>query len=338
MIFVTGGTGFLGRHLVPALCRAGHRVRILTRHPAQNRWLDHYTDIEIIAGDLRDQDTLVKGMAGCRYVVHAGGLFRFWGASSDFEATNVIGTRNVLEAALDAEVERLVHISTIAVIGRPDKTAIMDETYPPRPVDAYQYSKLQAEQLVRQYHSEHQLPAVILRPGAYYGPFGNYAFNRLFFTDPMRGITMQVDGGKHIIFPVYIGDVAQGVLKALERGRDGEIYHISGEWISHKEAFDIIYEEAGLRWPRLPIPGWLGIFVAYLLTWLAAITKREPFWPINLRSYVYNDWRVSTEKAQRELGFVSTPFRIGVRKTLTWYRAGRPDVWDETGCGETSAK
>lgn len=332
MIFVTGGTGFLGRHLIPELCRLGEPLRVLTRHPHQHPWLRRYPRLEIIAGDLLDVAVLERAAEGCRAVIHAGGIFRFWGDEQVFRATNAQGTENVLAAAARAGVERFIHVSTIAVIGHPDPANVIDETYPPQPADAYQRSKWQAEQMVMCYQRERGLPVIVLRPGAYYGPLGHYAFNRLFFTDPLRGIIMQVDGGRHIIFPAYIADVAQGVVGALERGRVGEVYNLCGDWISHREAFDIICQEANIRWPRLPIPGWLGINTARVLEALALVTRSEPFWPLNLRSYVYNNWRVSSAKARRELDFVPTDFREGAKQTLAWYRAGQPDDWDALHC------
>ncbi|NWG15599.1 MAG: NAD-dependent epimerase/dehydratase family protein [Chloroflexi bacterium] len=332
MIFVTGGTGFLGRHLIPELCRAGFALRVLTRRPAQHPWLKRYPRLTVVEGDLLDGDTLLKAADGCRYVIHAGGMFRFWGDERAFEATNARGTENALNAAAQTGVERFIHISTIAVIGYPDPAHVIDETYPPRPADAYQRSKWQAEQIAMRACQEQKVPVIVLRPGAYYGPLGQYAFNRLFFKDPMRGIIMQINGGRYVIFPAYIADVVQGVMKALECGRVGEVYNICGDWISHRDAFDIICQEANIRWPRLPIPDWLDITTARALEALALVTRQEPFWPLNLRSYVYNNWRVSNDKARRELGFVPTDFREGARKTIAWYRAGQPDDLPEFMC------
>lgn len=330
-IFLTGGTGFLGRHLLPKLCRMGFHLKVLTRHPEHYSWLNRYSNIQKVTGDLMDGSVLRHAIEGCRYVVHAGGIFRFWGDEQVFQATNAQGTENITKAALEAKVERFIHISTIAVIGEPDPQSVIDENYPPRPADAYQRSKLQGEQIVLQRHRE-GLPVVVLRPGAYYGPLGHYAFNRLFFKDPMRGIIMQVDGGRHIIFPAFIADVAQGVGLALSKGQLGEVYNICGDWISHKDAFDIVCQEANLRWPRLPIPGWLGITTARVLEVISTVTQTEPFWPLNLRSYVYNNWRVSSDKARRELGFVPTDFREGAKQTIAWYRAGEPDHLPELDC------
>lgn len=332
MIFLTGGTGFLGRHLVPALCKLDVTVRVLTRQPERHPWLSRYRNVEIIAGDLLDAESVAAGVRGCQHVIHAGGMFRFWGEEAQFLATNAHGTENVLRAARAAQVERIMHISTVAVVGHPDPNGIIDETHPAQPADPYQRSKWQGEQIAIRYCREDGLPVVILRPGAYYGPLGTYAFNRLFFKDPMRGIIMQVDGGRYIIFPAYISDVARGILQALDKARVGEVYNLCGDWISHKEAFDIICEEGRIPWPRLPIPGWLGINTARVLETLSRVTRTEPFWPINLRSYVYNNWRVSSAKAQREFGFAPTDFREGARRTIAWYRAGQPDFLPELAC------
>jgi nucleoside-diphosphate-sugar epimerase len=330
MIFVTGGTGFLGRHLIPLLCRQGYPLRVLTRQPANQFWLRPYPQVQLVQGDLLDARALEKGMHGCRYVIHAGGMFRFWGDENAFRETNARGTENMLQACLHNPIERFIHISTVAVIGRPDPVNVIDETYPPQPADPYQRSKWQAEQIVLSYHKAQNLPVIVLRPGAYYGPLGHYAFNRLFFADPMRGIIMQVNGGRYIIFPAYITDVARCVLSAVTQGRLGEVYNVCGAWISHREAFDIVCREAQIRWPRLPIPGWLGILTARVLEASSTLTHTEPFWPLNLRSYVYNNWRVSNHKAQRELGFTPTDFREGARRTIAWYRAGQPDEWPDS--------
>ncbi len=332
MIFVTGGTGFLGRHLIPLLCRSGYPLRLLTRYPERYPWLKRYPNVETVSGDLRDPVSLEIGMQGCDLVIHAGGLFRFWGEQELFYQTNVLGTRHLMSAACHAEVKKVIHISSIAVIGQPDPQNVIDETYPPHPVDPYQRSKFEAENIALSYWHDYGLPVSVLRPGAYYGPMGEYAFNRLFFRDPMRGIIMQVDGGRHIIFPAYIGDVAQSILLAIQNGEPGEIYNICGDWISHRDVFDIILKEANLRYPRLPIPGWMGISFARVLEAVATITQREPFYPMNLQSYVYNNWRVSSAKARRKLGFEPTDFHEGVRRTLDWYRAGRPDHIPELDC------
>lgn len=320
-IFVTGGTGFLGHSLVPLLVRRGYHVRVLTRHPHQYPWLNALP-VEIVTGDVEDSSLIHAAVQGCEYVVHAAGRFSFWGKREQFERTNVTGAENVMHAALAAGVSRFIHVSTVVVVGQPLPNAVVDETHPTHPADPYQRSKLKGEQLALRYFHDHGLPVVVLRPGAFYGPHGRYAFNRLFLQDPLRGLLIKVDNGTHITFPVYIGDVAESVLLALDRGRPGEVYNICGESITHNQANDIVSDEAGITHVRLNVPGWLMIALAYAWTALSEFTHVEPYYPLNLRSYVFNNWRVSSDKAKRELGFYARDFREGVRATLHWY-------WDE---------
>lgn len=320
MIFVTGGTGFLGHNLLPMLCEAGYAVRMISREPEQHPWLKTL-NLEVIRADVTDRAAMFEAIQGCRYVVHAAGKFRFWGKREQFLETNVTGSQNVMDAALAAGVEKFIHISTVVVIGNPISLQEIDETHPANPADAYQESKLAGENVALHYYHEHGLPVVILRPGAFYGPHGRYAFNKMFFEDPLRGLPVGVNRGQYNTFPAYIKDVARSVIQALEKGRPGEIYNICSQYLTHREVDRIIAAEAGLSNFHVYFPGFVMIPFAWLLTGLGKLTGREPKYPINLRSYIFNDWRVSTEKAKRELGFQPTPFDQGVRETLEWYRS-----------------
>lgn len=323
-ILVTGATGFLGRTLCPYLAEKGYRVRALVRRTSDHAYLDSL-GIEKAWGDLGDLRSLREAVQGCRSVVHAAALFRFWGRREDFWKANVEGTRNLLEAAREARVARFVHISTIAVVGRPPRTGIITEETPCYPQDAYQESKLEAERLALRFGREHSLPVVVLRPGAIYGPWGSptlrpYAFNRLFLTDPLRGLALRVHGGRHITFPVFVRDVARAAEAALTRGRTGEVYNICGPSISHREVGGILERIVGRRIRWIPVPAWGVVTLAWLWSVLAHLTGREPYYPIGLYPYVFYDWRVSAEKAQRELGYVPTPLEEGLRETWGWYQ------------------
>jgi dihydroflavonol-4-reductase len=320
MILVTGATGFLGRNLVPVLLREGYRVKVLVRKPEKAAWL-RALPVEVVRGEIEDSEAVARGMDGCRWVVHAAGRFRFWGRQEKFEQANVLGAHNVMAAATHQDVEKFIHISTVVVVGSPVPGEIVDETHPTNPVDPYQCSKLKGEQEALAFRQEHGLPVVVLRPGAFYGPWGRYAFNRLFFDDPLRGNLVQVKGGQLLTFPVYIEDVAQGIVLALRKGRAGEIYNICGECLTHKEANAIISEEAGITQMRVNAPEWALVAFASLLEPFGRLLNHEPYYSLNMRSYVFNNWNVSSEKARTELGFQPIPFREGVRRTLDWYRS-----------------
>ncbi len=319
MILVTGATGFLGRNLVPALLDAGYDVRALVRRPEASPWL-RAMEVDVVRGVLEDAEAVAQAVAGCRYVVHAGGHFRFWGWREKFERTNVLGAEHVMASALREGVEKFVHISTAVVIGKPLPGRVVDEHHPPHPQDPYQRSKLRGERQAQAYY-ERGLPLVTLRPGAFYGPWGRYAFNRLFFDDPLNGNLVQIKQGRLFTFPVYIGDVAQGIILSLEKALPGSLYNICGDCLTHKAANDVVSEEAGITKLRVNVPRWFLVALASAWTRLSYYTGSEPYYPINMYSYVFYDWCVSSEKARRELGFRPIPFREGVRRTLAWYEA-----------------
>ncbi len=317
-ILVTGATGFVGRNLCPYLAEKGYRVRALVRRTSDHGFLDAL-GVEKAWGDLRDLASVTAAVEGCRAVIHAGAVFRFWGRREEFWAANVEGTRNVLEAAHRAGVGRFVHLSTIAVVGKPPREGLITEETPCRPQDAYQESKLEGERLALKWGREWGLPVIVLRPGAIYGPWSHYAFNRLFVEDPLRGLAFRVHGGRHITFPVFVRDVAWAAEVALTRGRPGEVYHICGPCMSHREVGETLERLAGRRIRWIPAPAWGMVALAWVWTALSRWTGREPHYPIGLYPYVFYDWRVSAEKARRELGYEPTPLEEGLRETLEWY-------------------
>lgn len=320
MILVTGATGFLGHHLIPTLHAAGHPIRALVRPSSNVDFLLPYQVELAYSPDISDQQSVAQACQGCQYVVHAAGHFRFWGGLPAFWQTNVAGTAAVMAGALTAGVERVVHISSLVVVGKTYPGRVIDEEHPCQPQDNYQRTKLESELLALAYWRERGLPVVILRPGAYYGPWGRYGFNRLFFEEPLRGWRIKVDGGRHITFPVFAGDVARVAASALTAGRAGEIYNVCGYSLEHNEANAIISDLAGIgRW-RVNVPATAVVTLARLWTALSRHTGKEPFYPINMKPYVFQDWIVSSEKARVEMRFEPTPFAVGAKATLEWYR------------------
>ena len=323
MILVTGATGFLGHHLVPRLVRLGYPVRAVVRPSSNSHFLQKLGVELAYASDITDMASLEQACLGCDQIIHAAGLFRFWGDEADFWQTNVEGTTAVLQASLAAacthQIKRFIYISTIAVVGKPPTNQPIDEATPCNPQEPYQLSKLEAEKRVLAAHEQDGLPAIVLRPGAFYGPWGRYAFNRLFFEEPLRGWRIKVDNGRHITFPVFVPDVVQGVELALQNGRFGEIYNICGQSLDHNSVNAIVNELAGIGHWRLNFPTWMVLLLARSWTALSRLTRREPFYPINMAPYVFQDWHVSYQKAADELGFQPTPFAEGARQTLEWY-------------------
>ena len=319
MILITGATGFLGHHLVPALVQHGHRLRAVVRHSSDTQFLQKLGVELAYAEDITDTAVLEKACAGCEQIIHAAGLFRFWGQPEEFWQTNVEGTTAVLQAISQQPIKRFIYISTIAVVGKPPTNRPIDETTRCNPLEPYQRSKLEAEKRVLAAHQQDGLPAIVLRPGAFYGPWGRYAFNRLFFEEPLKGWRIKVDNGRHITFPVFVPDVVQGVELALRNGRFGEIYNICGQSLEHNRVNAIVNNLAGIGHWRVNFPTWMVLLLARTWTALSKFTGREPFYPINMAPYVFQDWHVSYQKAADELGFQPTPFAEGAKQTLEWY-------------------
>lgn len=319
MILVTGATGFLGHNLIPRLLKAGHQIRALVRPSSEVDFLIRNGVELAYAEDITDAAAVHRACQGCRRIIHAAGHFRFWGSTPTFWQTNVEGTATVLAGALAAGVERFVHVSTVVVVGKTESGQLIEEDHPCNPLDPYQRTKLAGEKLVLTYYKERGLPVILLRPGAFYGPWGHYAFNRLFFQEPLKGWRIKVDNGRHITFPVFAPDVACAIELALRNGRAGQIYNISGQSLTHNEVNAIVSDLAGISHWRLNIPTRAVVSLAWVWTMLSRYTRREPFYPINMAPYVFQDWLVSSEKARRELGFSPTPFAIGVESTLKWY-------------------
>jgi dihydroflavonol-4-reductase len=303
------------------LAGQGYCLRALARASSDTSFLEAL-GVEVARGDVADAEAVSAAMQGCDYVIHAAAHFRLWGPPPPFVQTNVEGTRHVLEAALAAGVKKFIHISTIIVVGPQQPGVIITEETPchPYPTDNYALTKYRGERLAHTYVGK-GLPLVILRLGALYGPHGHYAFNRLFFEEFLHNWRVQVHQGRHFIFPCYVGDAVWAIEAALQRGQAGQIYNISNQSISHKEANSIVSCLANRSSWRINFPGWMMIEISRILEFIALFTRREPFYPKNLEPYVFNDWIVDFSKAQRELGFVPSTFTEGAQQTLDWYRS-----------------
>lgn len=320
VVFLTGGTGFLGKSLVPKLVAGGYRVRMLVRPSSNLSWIPD-KQVEVYEGDVNNGKDLTTGMHGCRYVVHAAAHFRFWGDEAQFKKVNYEGTKKVVRAAQHNTVDRFIYISSIAVVGKPEPGVVINEEARCNPQSPYQRTKYQTEQWVQQQARLGELPAVILRPGAFYGPGRRYGFNRLFLIEAMRGWRVKVQGGRRLIFPVYVPDVAEAVEASLTAGRTGEIYNICDHPYSHNQVNEIASQLLGISKWRLNVPKAVMLGLAWMMELGAKISHQEPFYPLNLRHYVFNDWNVSNQKAVTELGFRPTPLVEGLAKTVDWLRS-----------------
>ncbi|MEA3440881.1 MAG: NAD-dependent epimerase/dehydratase family protein [Chloroflexota bacterium] len=321
--FVTGGTGFVGGALVRQLLEAGHEVRALVRPGTDTQQLQGLP-VEQVQGDLRDPDSLARGIEGYQLVFHVAALYSFWGYSwDDFYQVNVEGTRRVLEAALGAGVERVIYTSSIAVLGFNVDRSPVDENTPSSLEDMitpYKRSKFLAEDVAREY-AQRGLPVVIVNPSSPIG-VGDHkptATGKV-VVDYLNGRMFgYVDTGMNI---VDVEDVATGHLLALEHGQVGERYILGGENLTLKQVLDLLADVSGLPQVRLQIPhsvalGWSYVDIALARLIPNHMPAATPDAVNQSRRYEFYD----ISKAINELGFPRSSACEALRKSVAWYRA-----------------
>jgi len=319
---VTGGTGFVGANVVRALLKRGVEVRALVRPRSDTRNLDSL-EVELVAGDLRDRGSLEAALDGCDIVYHVGAMYALWARNPrEIYDSNVTGTINILEAAGQAGVQKIVYTSSVATIGLPKDGTPGTEEVPLPPEDMvsdYKRSKYLAEQEVLKY-AQRGLPVVIVNPSFPVGawdvkptPSGQIIVNFL------RGkIPAYVDTGLNV---VDVEDVALGHVLAAERGRIGERYILGHTNLTLPELFQLLAQVSGMSAPRFRIPYGFAYLSACVSEFVArTITHKPPF--VTLAGVKLSRKRMffDTSKAVRELGLPQTPAIEALSKAVQWFR------------------
>ena len=317
-VLVTGATGFLGWHVARKLLDRGCRVRALARDPARLRELD----AEPVRGDLRDPDSLRRAVDGCSLVYHVAADYRLWTKDPDeMYRSNVDGTRNVLQAAREAGVERVVYTSTVGCIGVP-QGAIGDEDQPVSAEEmkgAYKRSKFLAEKVALEFAAS-GLPVVVVNPTA---PIGDHDFKPTptgrIVVDFLKGkMPAYVDTGLNV---VDAGDTAEGHVLACERGRSGERYILGSENLTLEQILAKLAAVSGKRAPKVQIPYGVAYAVGAVTTAWANLTGAEPRAPLDAVRMSRKKMWVSHDKAATELGFRPGPADSALHRAVEWFRA-----------------
>lgn len=261
-VFITGATGLIGSHLTRRLIEEGIGVRVLVRNPQKAGWLKEI-GAEIVEGDITDAENLASVVQGCQYVFHAAAWVSERGSKDEIWKANVHGTQNVVNAALNARVERFIHISSCAVYGSKQAFDI-DESNPTRRTGKlYWDSKIDAEEIIQHSQKQYNLPAVIARVSQVYGP-GSYQFTIRPVEVIKSGKMILIDGGRHLCKPIFIDNLIDGLmLCAQEDKAAGEILNLTdGYPVPWKDFFGAYGRMLGKEtFPSLP----------YALAWTAAL-------------------------------------------------------------------
>jgi len=326
---VTGGTGFVGAHVVRALLSRGRAVRCLARRESRLSNLDGLP-VEIVRGDLRDRESLAAAVRGVATVYHCAADYRLYARDPrEIYAANVQGTENLLTAAAESGAERIVHTSSVATLApRSDGTpADESDTASERDVIGhYKRSKLLAERVALALAAR-GAPVVVVNPSTPVGeldvkptPTGRIVVDFL-----RRRMPAYVDTGLNV---VDVRDVAVGHLLAAEKGRNGERYILGHRNLTLKELLDIVSEVSGVPSPTLRLPHWIPLAAAAVDTGLARILRREP--RVSLESVRMARHRMffDSRKAVTELGLPQSPVESAFARAVDWFRrqgyAGQP--------------
>ena len=318
LTLVTGASGFLGWHVAHLLAERGHRVRALCRPASQLRELD----AERVEGDLRDPDSLRRAIVGCELVFHVAADYRLWSKHpGELYSSNVDGTRNVLDAAARARVERVVYTSTVGCIGMPPGSD-GDEQTPVSLADMaghYKRSKWLAEQVALE-KAAAGLPVVIVNPTA---PVGDHDWKPTptgkiivgFLRDKLPAF---VDTGLNL---VDARDTAAGHLLAAEKGRPGERYILGSENFTLEQILGRLSALSGKPAPTIKIPYPIAYAAGAITTAFAQVTGKPPLAPLEGVKMARKKMFVTHDKAARELGFASRPVEDALRRAIDWFRA-----------------
>lgn len=318
--FVTGGTGFIGAHVVRSLLEAGYSVRALVRPTSQ---LDNLKglDIEVVTGDLNDPG-LSELMQGCQVLFHVAAHYSLWQADRDLlYRNNVEGTRNVLQSAGKAGIERTVYTSSVAAIGVGKPGEIVDETHQ-SPVEKlvgdYKKSKFFAEQEAIK-AAESGQDVVIVNPSAPIGPMDikPTPTGEIIVRFLQQKMPFYLDTGLNFI---DVRDVAQGHLLALDRGKKGDRYILGNQNLSFKSLLEQLAEITGLSAPQKTVPVWLPLSMAWIDECVFSAFGKTPSIPLNGVRMAQHPMYYDASKAVRELGLPQSSIRKALKDAVDWFR------------------
>jgi dihydroflavonol-4-reductase len=319
---VTGATGFVGSAVARALSRAGHPVRVLVR-PASNRRNLEGLAAEVVEGSLDEPQSLAAAVKGCRYLFHVAADYRLWVPDpAAMFRVNVEGTRQLMLAAAEAGVERIVYTSSVAVLGI-IPGGVADEETPSRADDMigpYKRSKFDAELVVRELVAERGLPAVIVNPSTPIGP-GDVKptpTGRLIVQAARGRMPGFVDTGLNV---AHVEDVAVGHLLAAKSGQVGRRYILGGENLGLAEILREVARVTGRRPPALQIPRGAVLPLAAAAEALARLTGREPFVTVDGVKMSKKKMFFSSARAVQELEYAPRPARQAISDAVAWFKA-----------------
>jgi nucleoside-diphosphate-sugar epimerase len=304
-VFLTGGSGFLGQHLLHALTTEGHRVRAAARSgPAAD--IVTAAGADPVRGSLTDVAAMAEGMRGCDVVIHAAAHTKQWDEPRLFDEVNVSGTSAIIQAARTSQVARLVHISTEAVLADGRPLIRVDETYPipERLVGAYARTKATAERAVLAADSA-KLATVVVRPRLIWGP-GDTSVLPAIIEAARSGRFAWIDHGQYLTSTCHVYNACHGISQALERGHGGQVYFLTdGAPINFRQFLTALAATRGVKLGNRSIPRPIAWTAATVLeqAWRVLRIRTDPPISRTFLALSAQEMTVDDTKARRELGY-----------------------------------
>jgi NADH dehydrogenase len=306
VVTIFGGSGFLGRHTVRALAKAGYRIRVAVRRPAGANFLPPMGtvgQIQLVRCNVRNPEQVAETLKGCDAAINLTGIL-FQSGEQSFDAVHVEAAGNIARAARDAGIKTLVHISAIGA----------DKDAPSR----YAQTKGEGEARVREAFPG----AAILRPSLLFGPEDNF-FNKFAWLARLSPALPLIGGGRTKFQPVFVGDVAEAVLRCVENtDTRGKTYELGGPSVySFKQLMQIMLHETGRKRLLVPVPFFLAYVKAFFLQ-LTSLVGIEPLLTMDQVTLLKSD-NVVSEGALTlsEFGIVPDSLEAVIPSYLWRFRA-----------------
>ena len=304
-VFVTGGSGFIGTHLLERLEERGDTVNALARSDGSARTVEA-CGATAVRGNLGDMEAMKEGMQDCDVVFHLAAKADRWGPRDAFFDVNVRGTENILEAAREANVKTFVHTSTEAVLSDGNPLHNVDETepYPDNPIPRYPETKGEAERRVVAANDE-ELTTVAVRPRFVWGPRDETLLPE--FVEAIEsGQFVWFDGGRYPTSTSHVYNVVEGHILAAENGEGGEVYFVADDGtVEFREFITELVRTRGVEPPDRSVPSWLAKPAASVLgtVWSTLGRPNPPPLDRMTLAIVGHEVTVDDTKAREELGY-----------------------------------
>ncbi|HEY8042435.1 MAG TPA: SDR family oxidoreductase [Polyangiaceae bacterium] len=319
--FVTGGTGFLGRHIIEQLTSLGWRVVALRRPSSEVKHLRAYPGVELVVGSITDAKSLARAMPdGCDAVFHVAGNTSLWsGGDAEQTRDNVDGTRNMVETALAKKARRFVHTSSVAAFGDQEHVPFDETATSHAPASRINYERTKyAGELEVDRGVKAGLEGVIMNPGHIVGKYdtGGWArMIRMVAAGKLPGVPPGAGSWAHAT------QVARAHIAAVDRGRVGERYLLGGVDATFLEMVTIIGRLTGKKVPTGTMPGWIIRALGRVSQWGSYVTKRAPRVTPEIASATARPPHIfKSDKAIQELGYEAVPLEDMLRESYEWLR------------------